>query len=77
MKKGLILLCIVFVVGLVWSQTSILSKQKQIIAKDTLKKSKTTPADISIVADTLPIKSLQLKAFKKSFIASFYADKFN
>jgi rare lipoprotein A len=77
MKKGLILLCIVFVVGLVWSQTSILSKQKQIFAKDTLKKSKTTPADISIVADTLPIKPLQLKAFKKSVIASFYADKFN
>jgi rare lipoprotein A len=77
MKKGLILLCIVFVVGLVWSQTSIQSKQKQTIAKDTVKKNKTTPADISIVADTLPIKPLQLKAFKKSVIASFYADKFN
>ena len=47
MKKGLILLCIVFVVGLVWSQTSIQSKQKQTIAKDTVKKSKTTATDIS------------------------------
>jgi len=36
MKKGLILLCFVFVVGLVWSQTSIQSKQKQTIAKDTV-----------------------------------------
>ncbi len=77
MKKGLILLCFVFVVGLVWSQTSIQSKQKQTIAKDTVKKSKTTPTDISLVADTIPSKPLQLKPFKKSVIASYYADKFN
>ena len=77
MKKGLILLCIVFVVGLVWSQTSIQSKQKQTIAKDTVKKSKTTAADISLVTDSISTKPLQLKAFKKSVIASYYADKFN
>lgn len=77
MKKGLILLCIVFVVGFVWSQTSIQSKQKQTIAKDTVKKSKTTAADISLVADSISTKPLQLKAFKKSVIASYYADKFN
>ena len=29
MKKGLILLCIVFVAGLVWNQTPIQSKQKK------------------------------------------------
>lgn len=77
MKKGLILLCIVFVVGLVWSQTSIQSKQKQTIAKDTVKKNKTTAADISLVTDSISTKPLQLKAFKKSVIASYYADKFN
>lgn len=77
MKKGLILLCIVFVVGLVWSQTSIQSKQKQTIAKDTVKKNKTIAADISLVTDSISTKPLQLKAFKKSVIASYYADKFN
>ena len=77
MKKGLTLLCIVFVVGLVWSQTSIQSKQKQTIAKDTVKKSKNTAADISLVTDSISTKPLQLKAFKKSVIASYYADKFN
>ena len=77
MKKGLILLCIVFVVGLVWSQTSIQSKQKQTIAKDTVKKNKTTAADISLVTDSISTKPFQLKAFKKSVIASYYADKFN
>ncbi|MFM2010409.1 MAG: hypothetical protein RLZZ479_800, partial [Bacteroidota bacterium] len=66
-------MCIVFVVGLVWSQTSIQSKQKQTIAKDTVKKSKTTAADISLVTDSISTKSLQLKAFKKSVIASYYA----
>ena len=77
MKKGFILLCIVFVVGLVWSQTPIQSKQKQSIVKDTVKKNKTTLTDIVLAADTIPSKPLQLKAFKKSVIASYYADKFN
>ena len=77
MKKGLTLLCIVFVVGLVWSQTSIQSKQKQTIAKDTVKKNKTIAADISLVTDSISTKPFQLKAFKKSVIASYYADKFN
>ena len=30
-----------------------------------------------MAADTIPSKPLQLKAFKKSVIASYYADKFN
>ena len=77
MKKGLILLCVVFVVGLVWSQVPTQSKQKQSIAKDTVKKNKTTSAEITIVTDSVPTKPLQLKAFKKSVIASYYADKFN
>ena len=77
MKKGLILLCVVFVVGLVWSQVPTQSKQKQSIAKDTVKKNKTTSAEIAIVTDSVPTKPLQLKAFKNSVIASYYADKFN
>ena len=77
MKKGLILLCTVFVVGLVWSQTPTQSKQKQAIAKDTVKKSKIPSADISLVADSIPTNPVQLKAYKKSVIASYYADKFN
>ena len=51
--------------------------KKQTIAKDTVKKSKTTAADISLVTDSISTKPLQLKAFKKSVIASYYADKFN
>lgn len=77
MKKGLILLCTVFVVGLVWSQIPTQSKQKQAIAKDTVKKSKIASADISLVADSIPTTPVQLKAYKKSVIASYYADKFN
>lgn len=76
MKKGLILLCLVLAFALAWSQTTPLSKQKTIIAKDTLKKSKTAATDI-IVEDSIPVKPLQLKPFKKSVIASYYADKFN
>ena len=76
MKKGLVLLCLVLAVALAWSQTTPLNKQKTIIAKDTLKKNKTSTTDI-IVEDTTPVKPLQLKAFKKSVIASYYADKFN
>lgn len=76
MKKGLILLCLVLAVALAWSQTTPLNKQKTIIAKDTLKKTKTTATDI-IVQDSIPVKPLQLKPFKKSVIASYYADKFN
>lgn len=79
MKKGLILLCFVLSAGLAWSQTNTLNKQKTIIAKiakDTLKKSKTVATDI-VTIDSIPVKPLELKAFKKSAIASYYADKFN
>jgi rare lipoprotein A len=76
MKKGLILLCLVLAVALAWSQTTPLNKQKTIIAKDTLKKNKTAATEI-IVEDSIPVKPLQLKPFKKSVIASYYADKFN
>lgn len=76
MKKGLIALCFVLAVVLAWSQTNTLNKQKTTIAKDTLKKAKTAVTDV-IVEDSIPVKPLQLKAFKKSVIASYYADKFN
>lgn len=76
MKKGLIALCLVLSIVLAWSQTNTLSKQKTTIAKDTLKKSKAVATDI-ITVDSIPAKPLQLKPFKKSVIASYYADKFN
>jgi rare lipoprotein A len=76
MKKGLILLCLVLAVALAWGQTTTLNKQKTIIAKDTLKKNKTAATEI-IVEDSIPVKPFQLKPFKKSVIASYYADKFN
>lgn len=76
MKKGLILLCLVLAVALAWSQTTPLNKQKTIVAKDTLKKNKTAATEI-IVEDSIPVKPFQLKPFKKSVIASYYADKFN
>jgi rare lipoprotein A len=76
MKKGLVLLCLVLAVALAWSQTTPLNKQKTIVAKDTLKKNKTAATEI-IVEDSIPVKPLQLKPFKKSVIASYYADKFN
>jgi rare lipoprotein A len=76
MKKGLILLCLVLAVALAWSQTTPMNKQKTIVAKDTLKKNKTAASEI-IVEDSIPVKPLQLKPFKKSVIASYYANKFN
>jgi rare lipoprotein A len=76
MKKGLILLCLVLAVALAWSQTIPMNKQKTIVAKDTLKKNKTAATEI-IVEDSIPVKPLQLKPFKKSVIASYYANKFN
>jgi rare lipoprotein A len=76
MKKGLILLCLVLAVALAWSQTTPMNKQKTIVAKDTLKKNKTAATEI-IVEDSIPVKPLQLKPFKKSVIASYYANKFN
>lgn len=76
MKKGLIALCLVLAVALAWSQSNTLNKQKTTIAKDTLKKTKPAATDV-IVEDSILVKPLQLKAFKKSVIASYYADKFN
>lgn len=76
MKKGLIALFLVLAVALAWSQTNPLNKQKTTIAKDTLKKTKAAATDV-IVEDSIPVKPLQLKPFKKSVIASYYADKFN
>lgn len=76
MKKGLIALCLVLAVALAWSQSNTLNRQKTTIAKDTLKKTKPAATDV-IVEDSILVKPLQLKAFKKSVIASYYADKFN
>lgn len=76
MKKGLILLAFVFSVVLVWSQISNSNKQKTVIVKDTVKRGKPTATTV-VESDSIPVKPLQLKPFKKSVIASYYADKFN
>lgn len=76
MKKALILLCFVLSGGLSWGQTPTSNKQKTLTPKDSLKKIKPTLTDI-VAVDSIKEKPLLLKPFKKSVIASYYADKFN
>jgi rare lipoprotein A len=70
-------LFLVTIVGLAWSQTVSIVKQKAITAKDTVKKNKTSLVQQEITIDSSFIDPIQWKLYKKSVIASYYADKFN
>ena len=77
MRKRIVVFFLVAIVGLTWSQTASVVKQKATIAKDTVKKNK-----LGLVQQEMPIDSafvlpIKWKSFKKSANASYYADKFN
>jgi rare lipoprotein A len=77
MRKKIVVLFLVAIVGLAWSQTATVVKQKTIIAKDTVKKNKTGLVQQEIQIDSAFVLPIKLKPFKKAAIASYYADKFN
>ncbi len=77
MKKRIVVLFLVTIVGLAWSQTTSVVKQKTTTAKDTLKKNKIGLVQPEIQIDSVFVDPIQWKVYKKSVIASYYADKFN
>jgi rare lipoprotein A len=77
MKKRIVVLFLLTIVGLAWSQTAAVVKQKTTTAKDTLKKNKTGLVQQEIQIDSAFVLPIKWKPFKKSANASYYADKFN
>jgi rare lipoprotein A len=77
MKKRIVVLFLLTIVGLAWSQTATVVKQKTTTAKDTLKKNKTGLVQQEIQIDSAFVLPIKWKPFKKSANASYYADKFN
>ncbi len=77
MKKKFVLLFFVAMISFAVSQTTTLLKQKAIPTKDTIKKNKPLLEGQQLLTDTTQIKPFRFKAYKKSVIASYYADKFN
>lgn len=77
MKKRIVVLFLVAIVGLAWSQSASVVKQKTTTAKDTVKKNKTGLVQQEIQIDSAFVLPIKWKAFKKSANASYYADKFN
>lgn len=77
MKKRFVLLFFVAMISFALSQTSTLLKQKAVPAKDTIKKNKPVLEGQQSIVDSTEVKPLKFKIYKKSVIASYYADKFN
>jgi rare lipoprotein A len=77
MKKSITLFFLLAIIGLVSSQSAISEKQKSIIQKDTLKKSKVAVEQQDDKLDSLVISLGKFKIYKKAVHASYYADKFN
>ncbi len=77
MKKRFVLLFFVAMISFALSQTTTLLKQKTIPTKDTIKKNKPVLEGQQLLVDTTESKPIKFKAYKKSVIASYYADKFN
>ncbi|MEY4433057.1 MAG: hypothetical protein RLZZ44_1190 [Bacteroidota bacterium] len=77
MRKRIVVLFLIALVGLAWSQTTAVIKQKATTAKDTLKKNKIGLVQQVIQIDSAFVDPIQWKLYKKSVIASYYADKFN
>lgn len=76
MKKSITLLLLLAIVGLVSSQ-SLGNKQKALVQKDTVKKSKAVLVNQDVVSDTLMEVNGKFKTYKKQAHASYYHDKFN
>ena len=77
MKKRFVLLFFVAMISFALSQTTTLSKQKAVPVKDTIKKNKPVLESQQAIVDSTEVKPLKFKTYKKSVIASYYADKFN
>lgn len=77
MKKAIFLFFLFAIISFGVSQSSSLNKQKTLIQKDTLKKSKTLGFQNEVLVDSLFIGNEKLKLFKKAAHASYYADKFH
>lgn len=77
MKKRFVLLFFVAMISFALSQTTTLLKQKAVPAKDTIKKNKPILEGQQSIVDSTEVKPLKFKIYKKSVIASYYADKFN
>jgi rare lipoprotein A len=77
MKKYITLFFLVAIVGLVSGQNATVAKQKEPFAKDSIKNNKVIEAGQEVALDTIPVKLEKLKLYKKSVIATYYAEKFN
>ena len=77
MKKLITLFFLLAIIGLVSSQSSKKDKQKSVVQKDTLKKSKTVFGNKEVISDTIMVVVGKFKVYKTDAHASYYADKFN
>ena len=77
MKKSITLFFLLAIVNLVSGQSSILNKQKAIVQRDSIKKSKVITEGQEKKSDSVLTTLGAFKAFKKGAHASYYADKFN
>ncbi|HSD09200.1 septal ring lytic transglycosylase RlpA family protein [Flavobacterium sp.] len=81
MKKIITLLFLLAAIGIVTSQSSIITSKKFSITKDTIKKTtkvvekEFTPA--TIAPDTATVETGKFVFFKRNAHASYYHDKFN
>ena len=76
MKKTSALFLSIALIGVGISQTLIKDKQKVILAKDTVKKSKALFLPQEIASDSLFFVTDKFIPYKKDAHASYYADKF-
>ena len=77
MKKTITLLLSIFLVAFVMSQSLNTDRQKTVLAKDTIKKSKNLFPTQEVGSDTLFFETSKFIFYKNKAHASYYADKFN
>jgi rare lipoprotein A len=76
-KKSILLFLLIAFVALASSQNINTDKQKTVIQKDTVKKSKILLMQQEMAPDSLFIVNGNFKFYKKAAHASYYADKFH
>ncbi|WP_121364928.1 septal ring lytic transglycosylase RlpA family protein [Flavobacterium limicola] len=77
MKKSITLFFLLTIINVVSGQSSILSKQKSTIQKDSIKKGKAVAEVQESKLDSLITTLSKFKTYKEEAHASYYADKFN
>ncbi|HSN47182.1 MAG TPA: septal ring lytic transglycosylase RlpA family protein [Flavobacterium sp.] len=77
MKKTILLFLLIAFVALASSQTTITDKQKNVVQKDTVYKSKILLMQQEMAPDSLFIVNGNFKVYKKAAHASYYHDKFH